>query len=59
MARCSGGLAGEVLGAGRLRTHTVIMQAVAFSPPALAVRQGDLVVWVNRDPFPHTATAAE
>jgi plastocyanin len=49
----------ESRAARRARTHTVIIQAVVFSPPALVVRQGDMVVWVNRDPFPHTATAAD
>jgi len=47
---------------GRARrpvTHTIIIEATAFSPPALVVRQGDTVVWTNKDPFPHTATAAD
>jgi plastocyanin len=26
-------------------------------PDALTVKRGDTVVWVNRDPFPHTVTA--
>ena len=38
-------------------THTVIMDSTAFSPPTLTVKAGDRVVWQNRDPFPHTATA--
>ena len=38
-------------------THTVVMEAVAFQPVDLTVRVGDSVVWVNKDPFPHTATA--
>jgi plastocyanin len=33
------------------------MEAVSYAPAALAVRAGDTVVWVNRDPFPHTATS--
>jgi plastocyanin len=33
------------------------MEAVAFEPGALTVKVGDAVVWVNRDPFPHNATA--
>jgi len=38
--------------------HTVIIDGVKFEPAALTVKRGDTVVWVNRDPFPHTATAA-
>ena len=30
-------------------THTIVMHATA--------KRGDTVVWVNKDPFPHTATA--
>jgi len=37
--------------------HTVIMEGVQFSPQDLIVKAGDTVTWVNRDPFPHTATA--
>jgi len=43
----------------RPATHTVVMEAVAFQPGALTVKVGDAVVWVNRDPFPHTATSAK
>jgi plastocyanin len=39
-------------------THEVVMQAVQFAPATLKVKRGDVVVWTNRDPFPHTATAA-
>jgi plastocyanin len=37
--------------------HTVVMEAVAFQPDVLRVRVGETVTWVNRDPFPHTATS--
>ena len=40
-------------------THTIVMEGVAFVPETVTVRQGDTVVWVNRDPFPHTATALD
>lgn len=30
---------------------------MAFQPAVLELHQGDTVVWVNRDIFPHTATA--
>ena len=29
-----------------------------FGPSSITVRKGDTVTWVNKDPFPHTATAA-
>ena len=39
-------------------THTVVMQATSYAPQALTVKRGDTVVWINKDPFPHTVTAA-
>jgi plastocyanin len=39
-------------------THTVTMEAVSFKPDALTMKVGDSIVWVNKDPFPHTASAA-
>jgi putative membrane protein len=36
---------------------TVSMEGLQFSPASLTVQQGDRVTWVNRDLFPHTATA--
>ncbi len=43
----------------RAAEHTVVIQAMAFTPAVLEVKRGDTVVWVNRDFFPHTATAPE
>ena len=40
-------------------THTIIMEGVAFVPETVTVKQGDTVVWVNKDLFPHTATAQD
>ena len=40
-------------------THTVVMEGVAFTPSTLTVAKGDTVVWVNKDAFPHTATAPD
>jgi plastocyanin len=50
-------------GAGRVvppkpRTHTVIIEGTRFQPETLTVRAGDTIVWVNKDLFPHTATAS-
>src|SRR5262249_56334861 len=38
-------------------THTVTIDATAFMPADLTVNVGDTVVWVNKDPYAHTATA--
>ena len=38
-------------------THTVTIDGFEFKPPTLTVKQGDVVVWRNADPVPHTATA--
>ena len=40
------------------RTHEVVIQGLLYVPETLTVRPGDAVVWTNKDPFPHTATAA-
>jgi plastocyanin len=43
--------------AHRPATHTVMMDGTRFEPEVLTVNAGDLIVWVNKDPFPHTATS--
>ena len=40
-------------------THTVVIEAVRFDPQELTVMAGDTIVWINRDPFPHTVTAVD
>ena len=40
------------------KTHTVTIEGTGFQPDRLTVAAGDTVVWINKDPFPHTATAA-
>lgn len=40
------------------KTHTVTIEGTAFTPDRLSVAVGDTVVWINKDPFPHTATSA-
>jgi plastocyanin len=37
--------------------HTVTIEGFEFRPPVVAVKQGDIVEWRNRDILPHTATA--
>jgi plastocyanin len=39
------------------KTHTVVIEAMQFSPQVLEVNAGDTVVWVNKDAFPHNAVA--
>ena len=39
-------------------THTVTIEGMRFQPEHLRVTSGDIVVWVNRDIVPHTATSA-
>ena len=38
-------------------SRTVVIDGTAFAPAQLTVQRGDRVTWVNKDPFPHTATA--
>jgi plastocyanin len=40
------------------KTHTVIMEGMAFSPEAITVAAGDTIVWINKDLVPHTATSS-
>ena len=39
------------------RTHVVEIRKFKFAPKALAVRPGDVIVWINKDIVPHSATA--
>jgi plastocyanin len=38
-------------------TRTIEIDGTAFVPANVVVQRGDRVTWVNKDPFPHTATA--
>ena len=51
-------LAGAVPAGAAPKTHTVVVEAMRFAPETLTVQRGDRVVWVNKDLFPHTATAS-
>jgi plastocyanin len=44
--------------AGPGKDHTVTIENMQFNPQGLTVHRGDRIVWVNKDLFPHTATAA-
>ena len=43
--------------ARKAKTHTVVIEGTTFAPASLTVASGDSVVWLNKDPFPHTATS--
>jgi plastocyanin len=43
--------------AGPGKRYTVTIENMQFNPQELTVHRGDRIVWVNRDLFPHTATA--
>ena len=50
------------LGMGTLAastTHTIVIADMKFVPETLTVGPGDSIVWVNKDFFPHTATAQD
>lgn len=38
-------------------SHVVVVEQMRFTPAELTVHHGDEVVWINRDLFPHTASA--
>jgi plastocyanin len=48
---------GAVTAARQRKRHTVTIEGTSFQPERLTVAAGDTVVWVNKDPFPHTATS--
>ena len=39
------------------RTHVVVIDKMKFGAVPAGVRAGDVILWVNRDLFRHTATA--
>jgi plastocyanin len=43
---------------GKSAAHTIAIDGTSFQPPMLAVKVGESVTWVNKDPFPHTVTSA-
>jgi plastocyanin len=49
---------GPAAAADAPKAHTVAVDGTSFQPAALTVKVGDSVVWVNKDPFPHTVTSA-
>lgn len=39
------------------KTYLIVIEQMRFDPPVLTVHRGDRVMWVNKDLFPHTASA--
>jgi len=48
---------GHVAATPKPATHTVTIEGMQFQPDVLAVRAGDSIAWINKDPFPHTVTS--
>ena len=49
---------GLAAAADRPKTHEVVVQGFLYVPDTLRIKRGDIVTWINKDPFPHTVTAA-
>jgi len=49
---------GDAAAAEKAQTHRIVIEGLKYAPETLVVKRGDTVMWVNKDPFPHTATAA-
>ena len=63
---CGAAVAGLLLAAAAASTsgaisaaqaRVVVIENVQFSPQTLIVKAGERITWVNKDLFPHTATA--
>lgn len=39
--------------------HTVVLEKMGFGPLPASLRSGDVILWVNKDLFRHTATARD
>ena len=37
---------------------TVVIEGTRVRPDSLEINPGDSIVWLNKDPFPHTVTSA-
>ena len=47
----------DAIAAGGSVRHTVMIEGTRYEPATVTVKRGQTVVWVNKDPFPHTVTA--
>jgi plastocyanin len=39
------------------QAHTIVIENVQFYPESLTVKSGERITWINKDLFPHSATA--
>ncbi|MGE8449662.1 MAG: cupredoxin domain-containing protein [Pseudomonadales bacterium] len=47
----------SAIAAEKTARHTVVIQGAKVEPEAIRVKRGDTIMWVNKDPYPHTVTA--
>lgn len=59
LAGVAAGLAFSAGAGAAPAVHTVTIDGFEYRPAVVTVRQGDVVVWRNSDPLPHTATAKD
>jgi plastocyanin len=50
--------AGAPAAGGTSRTYTIVIDQMKFGQTPPALHRGDTILWVNRDLFRHSATAA-
>ena len=43
--------------ASTVQARMVIIENLQFNPQSLTVKSGERITWINKDLFPHTATA--
>lgn len=41
------------------KVHRVVIENMRFGAMPAGIKKGDVILWVNRDPVPHTATARD
>lgn len=41
------------------KVHTIVMNKMSFGPAPAGLTAGDVILWVNKDMFRHTATARD
>jgi plastocyanin len=60
LAACAAVLAvsPDALAADRPHAREVVIRGLQNVPETVTVKRGDVVLWINKDPFPHTVTAA-
>lgn len=39
------------------KTHNIAIQSFAFNQKSISIKKGDMIIWTNNDPVPHTVTS--